>query len=35
MNEEHLERYAWLVVKFGVDLHPGDDLYIRGERIHR
>lgn len=35
MNEEHLNRYARLLVEHGAGLREGQDLYIRGEVAHR
>ena len=35
MNEEHLARYAQLLVKLGVDLRPRQPLYIYGQVAHR
>ncbi len=35
MNQEHLDRYARLLVEHGAGLRPGQDLYIRCEVAHR
>jgi aminopeptidase len=35
MNEQHAKRYAQLLVKHGVDLRPGQPLYVFGQVAHR
>ena len=35
MNEEHLDRYARLLVEHGAGLAAGQELYLRGEVAHR
>ncbi len=35
MNEEHFRRYAELLVKVGVNLRPGQPLYVYGQVAHR
>ena len=35
MNEKHLDRYARLLVEHGAGLRQGQELFIRGEVVHR
>ncbi|MCP3956418.1 MAG: aminopeptidase, partial [bacterium] len=35
MNEQHLDRYARLLVEHGAGLRPDQQLYVRGEAAHR
>ena len=35
INEEHLNRYARLLVEKGAGLQEGQELAIRGETVHR